>query len=169
MKAPIDVGAFLIFKLKLYSMKLQFLTGKEEIADQVKGLLAQVHSLNRLILAANAHNLPDEFVADFNSKIGQLSSIQEPKALKKGIWKVFTGLQNQLRSEYNLVTPDFYRNLWLGLGMAALGIPFGVAFSAALGNFAFIGIGLPIGLAMGIAIGTSLDKKAKNEGRVLEV
>jgi hypothetical protein len=52
--------------------------------------------------------------------------------------------------------------------MSAFGLPLGVAFGAALGNMAFLGIGLPIGMSIGIALGNGMDTKAKNEGRQLE-
>ncbi|NVJ48436.1 MAG: hypothetical protein HWE07_14975 [Cytophagia bacterium] len=73
------------------------------------------------------------------------------------------------RKKLNLVPPKYYQNQWIGIGMVVFGIPFGFMFSTSLDNFAFIGIGLPIGLSMGIAIGTEKDKKAKAEGRQLNI
>jgi hypothetical protein len=74
-----------------------------------------------------------------------------------------------IEKEVKLVPKNYYRNLWLTLGMAGFGIPIGVAFGASLGNMAFIGVGLPIGLAFGIALGTGMDKKALAEGRQLDL
>ncbi|MCS5491451.1 hypothetical protein [Algoriphagus limi] len=45
-----------------------------------------------------------------------------------------------------------------------LGLPFGIAFSLAIGNFAFVGTGMAIGLPIGIA----LEEKYKKEGRIRE-
>lgn len=73
-----------------------------------------------------------------------------------------------LEKELKIVSKTHYQNQWMMLGMTAFGLPMGVAFGAALGNMAFLGIGLPIGMALGIAVGTSMDTKAKNEGRQLE-
>ena len=57
----------------------------------------------------------------------------------------------------------------MGIGMAVFGIPLGVVFGTTQGNMAFIGIGIPIGLVMGVAIGSQKDKKAKEEGKQLQV
>ncbi|NVJ84983.1 MAG: hypothetical protein HWE15_01690 [Algoriphagus sp.] len=43
-----------------------------------------------------------------------------------------------------------------------LGLPIGIAFSLAIGNFAFVGTGMAIGLPIGIA----LEEKYKKEGRI---
>ena len=67
------------------------------------------------------------------------------------------------------MTKNHYRNTWLALGMAAFGIPLGVAFGMSLRNLAFLGIGLSIGLAIGIAVGTGMDKKAFEEGRQMDL
>jgi len=78
-------------------------------------------------------------------------------------------LLDYCRKKLNLVPPKYYQNQWMGLGMMIFGIPFGFMFSSSFDNFAFIGIGLPIGLSLGIAIGTEKDKKAKAEGRQLNI
>jgi hypothetical protein len=68
-----------------------------------------------------------------------------------------------------LVPKDYYRSLWMTLGMSAFGIPMGVVFGISMGSMAYLGIGLPIGLVIGIAVGTAMDKKALEEGRQLDV
>ena len=75
----------------------------------------------------------------------------------------------QLEKELKWVTKNHYRTMWMMLGMTTFGLPLGVAFGAALGNMAFLGIGLPIGMAIGIGVGISMDQKAANEGRQLEL
>ncbi len=85
------------------------------------------------------------------------------------IKKKQTRIIKLLEKEVKLVPKNYYRNLWLVLGMVTFGIPIGVAFGTSLGNMAFIGIGLPIGLAIGIAVGSGLDKKAFEEERTLDV
>ncbi len=54
----------------------------------------------------------------------------------------------------------------MGQGMAigmVLFIPVGVIFSILIGNFAFIGMGLPLGVAVGVAIGEDLYKRKIKE------
>lgn len=57
----------------------------------------------------------------------------------------------------------------MAIGMSVFGLPLGVAFSAALDSYAYIGIGLPIGLAIGMALGSRKDDEAASEGRLLEM
>ena len=54
----------------------------------------------------------------------------------------------------------------MGQGMAigmVLFIPVGVIFAILIGNFAFIGMGLPLGVAVGVAIGESLYQRKIKE------
>ena len=80
-----------------------------------------------------------------------------------------TKIIKSLEKEFKIVTKNYYRKVWVALGMAAFGIPLGVVFGAILGNMAFLGIGLPIGMVIGIAVGSGLDKKALDENRQLDV
>ncbi|MFN4198393.1 MAG: hypothetical protein ACK4FS_05120, partial [Flavobacterium sp.] len=80
-----------------------------------------------------------------------------------------TRIVNLLEKELKWVPKNYYRNLWMVLGMTSFGLPIGIVFGMSLGNLAFLGIGLPIGLAFGIALGTHLDQKAKDEGRQLDI
>ncbi|MBT8322649.1 MAG: hypothetical protein KJO94_04145, partial [Eudoraea sp.] len=68
-----------------------------------------------------------------------------------------------------IVTKNYYRNLWLALGMTVFGIPLGVAFGAAQDNMAFLGVGIPIGMAIGIGVGTAMDEQAKKKGKQLDI
>jgi len=69
----------------------------------------------------------------------------------------------------NLCLCAHWNDTWLAVGMAAFGIPLGVAFGASLGNMAFLAIGIPVGMAIGIAVGTGMDKKAFEEGRQIDL
>lgn len=89
--------------------------------------------------------------------------------MRKQIRKIQSGILKLIEKELKLVTKNHYRNTWLALGMAAFGIPLGVAFGTSLGNIAFIGIGLPNGLTVGIAVGTGMDKKAFEEGKQMDL
>ena len=87
------------------------------------------------------------------------------KALKKTVVKILRFVEKEL--EY--VSKHHYRNQWMALGIGVLGVVFGTVFSSALGNYSFMGIGIPIGMAIGMAYGTTLDKKAEEEGRQLDL
>lgn len=57
----------------------------------------------------------------------------------------------------------------MALGMVVFGLPLGIAFGTILDNIGLLGIGLPIGMVIGLAVGTGMDKKAKEEGRQLNI
>ncbi len=75
----------------------------------------------------------------------------------------------QVEKEHKWVPVNYYRNLWTAIGMSAFGIPIGLIFSLMIDNMAYLGLGLPIGLAIGAGVGSNMDKKAKEEGRQLDV
>lgn len=68
-----------------------------------------------------------------------------------------------------LVPKNYYRNLWMILGMTTFGLPLGVAFGLSLGNIGLLALGLPIGMVIGLAVGSSLDKKASENGKQLDI
>jgi len=43
----------------------------------------------------------------------------------------------------------------MAIGMGIF-IPFGIIFSILIGNFAFVGLGIPLAVSVGVAIGESL-------------
>ena len=53
--------------------------------------------------------------------------------------------------------------------MTAFGLPIGVVFGLLMKNMGLMAIGLPIGLGVGAAVGSSMDKKALQEGRQIDV
>lgn len=85
---------------------------------------------------------------------------------KANMIRSFYGMMtDSVRKQFGLTTPGYYQTLWMSLGMLVFGIPMGLVFSGALGNYAFLGIGIPIGLSIGIAVGAGKDKKAKEAGK----
>ena len=99
--------------------------------------------------------------------IGEASS--DEKTFAKQLSKSQGLILKQLEKELKIVPKNYYRMIFMSIGMAGFGIPLGVAFGLSIGNLAFLGLGLPIGLAIGIAIGTAKDSKAKASGNQLEV
>lgn len=126
-------------------------------------------SLSNLIFAAGKHDLPDEIVTYFNIEIDIISKFPgSSEETEKKMGQVQKEFLKKLKKEKNLVPKNFYRNLWIPLGVGGFGLPIGVIMGFLIGNMAFLGTGLPIGLAVGVAFGTYQDQKAKNEGRQLD-
>lgn len=122
-----------------------------------------------LLKELRKRNLKEESVKFINKKIEDLNHLPPEVAKKdKKLKAVKNDILKHLEKEHKLVTKNYYASLWLPLGMTAFGLPIGTVISAATGNVAFIGIGLPIGMAIGSLYGASLDKKAAKENRVLE-
>ncbi len=124
----------------------------------------------KLLSELSKRNLPDEVLASINKEIEEINSISvSGSILMKEVKKKQTGILKLVEKDLKLVPKAHYRNMWLAGGLSAIGLPIGVTFGLALGNMAFLGLGLPIGLAIGSAVGAGMDKKAFEEGRQLDV
>lgn len=124
----------------------------------------------RLLSELRKRELPDEIVSDINSDLDEINSIADSgKTFRKKVREKQPRIIRTLEKKQKIVPRNYYRNMWLAIGMAVFGIPFGVVFGISLGNMAFIGIGLPIGMVIGIAVGAEMDKKAFREGRQLDI
>ena len=134
--------------------------------DQKHVLAAE--KLTKLNASANLHELPRELVLGFEQQLSKLAQeIQNPETQASSITDLTKRLLGSLRTDAHLFPKDYYRNYWMGTGMAVFVLPFGAVFSEILKNFGFIGIGLPIGFSIGIGIGTAKDQEVKKEGRQL--
>ncbi len=124
----------------------------------------------QLIKEVQHRNLTEGTTQSINKKIQALNMVPgtDPKFSSR-LRKVQSSIINILMKEEKIVPKNYYRNMWLGLGMAVFGVPMGVAFGAAMDNMAFLGTMIPVGMAIGIAIGTAMDGQAKKEGRQLEI
>lgn len=117
----------------------------------------------------NDKKLPSEAIQYINTIVEQINSTTlQDKSLLKLLKDKQNLIIKYLEKEYKIVPKNYYKKLWLALGMTAFGLPIGVAFGLIMKNMGLIGIGLPIGLGLGVAIGTSMDKKALQEGRQID-
>ncbi len=114
--------------------------------------------------------VPDVVAGKINEYVGEINEISlSGREMKKRLNTVQSNIVRLLVKELKIAPKNYYRMLWMGIGMASFGVPIGVALGASLDNMAFIGIGIPIGFSIGIALGAGMDKKAKEEGRQLDV
>ncbi|WP_373722504.1 hypothetical protein [Bacteroides heparinolyticus] len=124
----------------------------------------------KLLIELEKREIPDEIVISINKDIDEINSITNiGNELKKQIKQRLQRIIKLLERNLKLVPRNYYRNMWMALGMAVFGIPMGVAFGTSLGNMAYLAIGLPIGLAIGLGVGEGMDKKALKEGRQLDI
>lgn len=138
-----------------------------EINDKLNKAYIQ---LIKLIEELNKRELSDEVVGDINNYVEGLNAIPDTdKKLRSELRKKQSKIIHLVEKEHKLVPKNHYRNSWLVLGMSVFGVPMGLVFSLSLDNMAFIGIGLPIGMAVGIALGSTMDKKALETERQLDI
>ncbi len=124
----------------------------------------------KLISELAKKELPDSLCSEINKATEFLNTIQDrDPVLVSKISEKTRQVVKLLEKELKLVPKNYYTNLWTALGISVFGIPLGTVFGTSLDNMAFIGVGLPIGLVIGIAVGSSLDKKARDEDRQLDV
>jgi len=77
--------------------------------------------------------------------------------------KAVNNMVDHLKKVHKLVDKGHYMGMGIGIGLA-IGAGIGGALGAAMDN---PGIGTAVGVALGVAGGTYLDKKARQEGRVI--
>ncbi|MFC2033898.1 hypothetical protein ACFLTT_00640 [Chloroflexota bacterium] len=96
---------------------------------------------------------------DIRDALQMSSQIQMPKETRKNYFKAINNITKHLQKHHKLITEGQY----LGTGLV-IGIGAGTAIGASLGN---TGIGPALGTVLGLVIGKYLDKKAKDEGRLI--
>ena len=123
-------------------------------------------NLEDLITALDKASLPENAQEAVNQRIETINSFDgREKDYRKALATARHNILSYLEKEHKLVPKNHYQKTWLALGLAAFGVPLGVAMGAALGNMALMGIGIAMGIPIGLAVGAGQDKKAKQEGR----
>lgn len=142
---------------------------KQSASDDVK--LNQIGNQFHLLLKElRTRQLPDAIIQTINKEVEVLNStILINTDLRKLIKKKQTAIVSLIEKELKIVPKNYYRTLWLALGMTAFGIPLGVLAGVLLGKPGLFAIGLPIGVAIGVTVGTAMDKKAVKEDRQLNL
>ena len=133
-------------------------------------LSAEGSKLSDLLKVLADRDGTEEVEEGINAEVAAVNeSAASPRELRVALGRARRRILQLVEKQLRLVPRDYYRTLWISLGMSAFGIPIGAGIGAALGNMAFLAIGLPIGLAIGIAVGSQMDAKAVEEGRQLDI
>lgn len=124
----------------------------------------------RLIIEIKKKKLPEEIELVINKHITHLNSVADNgKTLRNEIRKEQSKIVGVLAQKLKIVPKNYFKKTWFVLGMTVFGLPIGAALGVSLRNMAFLGTGLPIGMSIGFAMGSNMDKKAKEEGRQLDI
>jgi len=150
-------------------MEINGLIESPEIEQNSK-LKAAYSQLKNLLSELRKREIPTAIVNAIDQEIDKLNGFSgSDKELLKQVRNSQSLILSLIKKELGLVPKGHFQTMWMALGMATFGIPFGVVFVLTLGNMAFFAIGIPIGLSIGLAIGSGMDKKAQEEGRQLEI
>ncbi|WP_443943836.1 hypothetical protein ACJVDH_12995 [Pedobacter sp. AW1-32] len=150
-------------------MTINSLKNRPELNDDLK-LAALYEQIAALLDALNGKNVPTTVTSAINTEIDEINaSTLKGNDFKKLLKLKQTAILKLLDKELKYTPQNYHRNLWMLFGMTAFGLPIGVAIAMSIGNMGLLGIGLPIGIAIGLSIGISLDKKALEEGRQLNL
>jgi len=150
-------------------MSIIELKERPTIADDIK-LSDRYNQFRELLSELKKKELSQQCITVINESIEEINSSSfAGLALKKLIKERQSAILKLIEKEHKITPKNYYRNLWGLFGMSGFGLPIGVAFGLSIDNMGMLGIGLPIGLAIGFAIGLSMDKKALNEGRQLDL
>ena len=140
---------------------------KNDSNIKVNNSIEQFKQLNKLL---NDKKLPVNIIEKINFEIELLNSSQ---LVGNSLLHLIKKKQNKIirltEKELKIVPKNYYRNLWMVLGMSAFGLPVGVAFGLSMGNIGLLAIGLPIGMGIGVLVGSKLDKKASESGKQLDI
>lgn len=150
-------------------MEINSLTNRTDTTPDSK--LDKIYiQFGQLLSELRKKQLPDGLIAIINTSVDAInqSALIGPQ-LTKFVKQQQTGILKQLEKDLKIVPKNYYRNIWLPLGLSAFGLPIGVAFGVCVGNLGLLGAGLPIGMFIGIIVGISMDKKALKEGRQLDL
>jgi len=142
---------------------------RQDIATDSK--LSKLYNQFAVLLSElRKHKLSPKIITTINESIEILNaSSLTGDAVRKLVKQKQTEILKQVEKEHKIVPKNYYRNLWMLLGISAFGVPIGVAFGLSIGNIGLLGVGLPIGMGIGIAVGTGMDKKALKEERQLDI
>lgn len=126
--------------------------------------------LGALLHQLEKKTLSDEVVRSINQDIEELNATTATdSSLRKLAKQKQANIVKLVEKQHKIVTKNYYRNIWLPLGMSAIGLPIGTLFGLLMGNMGLLAIGLPIGMGIGAVVGANMDKKAADEGRQLDI
>lgn len=150
-------------------MNIIELKDRPNISGDIKlsGIYAQ---FGELLNEIEKKELSQNIIDAINEDVQELnSSSLTAKELSKLVKQKQEIILKLLEKEHKIVPIKYYSKLWMVVGMSAFGLPIGVVLGSIIGNMGMLAIGLPFGMAIGIAVGTTMDTKAANEGRQLDI
>jgi len=135
------------------------LRGVKNLESDIR--LSQLYSQFDILLSElRKKELPDSIIQTINNEVEEINTSDSLTT---------NAILRLIEKDLKLVPKNYYRTLWLALGMTVFGMPLGVLAGVLLGQPGLFAIGLPIGVAIGVTVGTAMDKTAAKENRQLNL
>lgn len=132
-------------------------------------LYTSISKHNILISEIETKNIPEEVCYKVNYQIDKINSIngESEEQIKKQLEITFKKILNILEQDLGIIPQNYYRNMWLALGMSVFGLPLGVLIATFSSNISYLVFGMLIGMIAGLAYGSKKDQDALKENKVI--
>ena len=148
-------------------MKIKDINQTETSDSKVLEALEKFKSFIKLV---GEHDIPEHLIHYINTEIDELHTTPtSSKSFLRLLKKKQNNIVTKIEKVVKLVPKNHYRNYWMVLGMSIFGLPLGSVVGLTLDNMGLIGLGLPIGMLIGSVLGMSLDKKALEQGKQIDI
>jgi len=134
-------------------------------------LRTAINNFTVLIDEIKVKAIPEEVCYKINSQIDFMNTLvnSDESKIKKKLEITYHKILLILRRDLGIVPENYYRNLYLALGMSVFGLPIGALIAFLSGNYSFLAIGMLFGLSIGVLVGAKKDKIADEENKVIKV
>ncbi|MDG1803943.1 hypothetical protein [Flavicella sp.] len=132
------------------------------LETEKKSYLRTLKKFSYLITALKKREFSEDEIATIEKQLALLETDKSPKFYRSQLQK----FQSFLKSNFSLVTKNYYTELGTALGLS-FGVALGTSVLSHLEISNRITFGMLIGMVAGMGIGKYLDQKAQNESRVL--
>ena len=150
-------------------MEIKRLSSPIDLSNTAK-LENAFNQFDTLLTELRKKEIPSQLIDRINTEINEINSFRGSGTdFGKFIKMKQSTIVNLLAKEVKMVPKNYYQTIWMSMGMAAIGLPIGVAIGAATKNMGLLGLGLPIGLGLGVVVGSKMDEKAAKENRQLNI
>lgn len=131
-----------------------------------KSIVTYLMSLQSLISRLEDKGIEDD---ELNRKFSQFVNAYEiymegETNQKRSTAMAYSSIVQYVEKEYKLQQRGSIQGMYMAV-FIGVGVALGSALMTTVG-IAFIGVGIAIGTGLGVAIGASMEKKAKDEGRL---
>lgn len=150
-------------------MEIKHLSSPIDLSNTAK-LENAFNQFDTLLTELRKKEIPSQLIDRINAHVVEINSFTGSGTdFRKFIKMKQSAIVNLLAKEAKIVPKNYFQTIWMSMGMAAFGIPIGVAIGTATKNMGLLGVGLPIGLGLGVVVGRKMDEKAAKENRQLNV